>query len=171
MANHSYVQSDRKISVEEAERLLRKIVNAAWGDRVVVEEYTPEHLVEAGRRSYRVFIPGTEIQGEKAAWKYMKASNEPFGFLVWFHPKTATWEFRHPPNNWEWWAQDKVQHAIAEALDVKTLENDGPTKVDTSVHKATYLQHITRNFKQPYKEDDRKWFDRLLATAPEGFRE
>lgn len=166
MANHSYVHLDRKISVEDADRLLRKVVNAAWGDRAVVEECAPEH----GRRSWRVFLPGTELH-EDVAMTYNKAPDDPFGFEVWYLLAKATWEFRHPSNMWEWWAQDKVQHEIAQALGIKMLENDGLTRVDTSVHKTTYRQHITRNFKPPYTAEDQRWFDKLLAIAPEGFRE
>ncbi len=168
MANHSYIKLDRKITVEEAERLLRKIVNASWGDRVVVEEY--EDKAERGRRSWHVFAPGTELH-EDVALNCNKAPDDPFGFTVWFYPNKALWEFRHPSNLWEWWAQDKVQHQIAQALGMKTLENDGLTKVDTSTHKDTYRQHITRNYKPPFTADDQKWFDRLMTQVPEGFRE
>jgi hypothetical protein len=172
MANHSRVHLKRKITVEEAERLLRKTVNAVLGPTVVVESYEPELGTDPGRRSWHVFIPGSE-QNEDAAWRLMKAPEDPFGFLVWFHPK-GCWEFRHPSNNWEWWAQDKIQHEIARALDVKTYQDDGsgkPQKVDPEARKSTYRQYITRNFKEPLSAEDQEWIDSLMNRAPEGFRE
>lgn len=172
MANHSRVTLKRKISVEEAERLLRKTVNAVLGPKVLVESYEPEKGAESGRRSWHVYIPGSE-QKEDAALRYMKAADDPFGFMVWFHPK-GCWEFRHPPNNWEWWAQDKIQHEIARALDIKTYQDDGsdkPQKVDPEARKSTYRQYITRNFRTPLSAKDQEWINGLLATAPEGFRD
>jgi hypothetical protein len=171
MANHSYVHLSRKITVEEAERLLRRLVNAIWGPKMLVQPYT--EATEKERRSWWVHLPGSELN-EDEALKFMKPPSEPFGFLVWFHPSKSYWEFRHPMNNWEWWAQDKLQQEIARALGVKTYTDDGtatPQKVDPDALKNSYREYITRNFKQPYTPEDQRWFDSLLARAPEGFRE
>lgn len=105
---------------------------------------------------------------------YWKGPGEDFGFVVWYHTDRGLWEFRHPPNGWERWAQDKVQQTIAHRMGILTYRDDGsgePLKVDPQELRDTYRQYITRKFTQPYKAKDVKWFEQCMAHAPEGFRE
>jgi hypothetical protein len=168
MANHSYVELNRAMaSFEEADQLIKSVVRDIWGERLQVE-YRPgwsEH-----EHTWLILIPGSQASAQQAK-VYMTAPGEPFGFTAYLSKKLDCWEFRHPFVHWEHWAQDLVQHTIAKTLGVKTLDNDGPTKVNPDELRKTYRAYITRNFQEPYTAEDQAWFDNLLARAPEGFRE
>lgn len=169
MANHSYIDIQPSISVSEAEELLRRIVRDFWGDRMKVEAQT-------NPREWIVSAPGTALPKETAGRSLM-APLEDYGFILWLHKDGTMLEFRHPINNWEWWAQNKVEQQLAFELAKirKVVSTDdgssGPQKIDPQGCKDTYRQYITRKFKEPYSEDDLAWFEKLLSRAPEGFRD
>lgn len=165
MANHSYIDIEPGITSSEAHELICSVVQSFWGDRVRVDQ-SPDNP-----RSWIVVVP------DSAASRHSKMfEGEDFGFCIWLSRNNML-EFRHPLNNWEWWAQNKVEQQLAFEL-AKTRKvvwtddsTDGPQKFDPNECRDTYRQYITRKFKEPYSEDDLAWFDNLLKRAPEGFRD
>lgn len=167
MANHSYVHLNTQITVESAEKRLKDLVSALWGNTLVVERY---EVKDKERFAWHVFAPGTELS-EETAMEYNKAPDDPFGFLAWYCPSKAFWEFRHPSNPWEWWAQDKLQQTLALSYDIRVFENDGLQEANPDGLKKTYREYIMRNFHKPYNADDLKWLEGRMSYVPEGFRE
>ncbi len=173
MANHSYVKLPTKITGEAAEQLLQDVVRDLWGGRLVVKSYvgpdsTPDRL------SWDVYLPNSGTPDEARAMVLGKAPEDDYGFSAWYHTQDASWEFRHPFNHWERWAQDKVQHTIARRMGVENYSDDGtskPLKVDPDELRDTYRQYVIRNFKEPYRAEDLEGFERHTSSAPEGFRE
>lgn len=173
MANHSYVEMPTKLTGEAAEQLLRSVVHDLWDGRLIIQSHEG-----AGNSSrcliWTVYLPNSGIPDDSRAMVNGKAPEDDYGFEVWYHPQDGSWEFRHPHNSWERWAQDKVQHTIAHRQGVKNYRDDGtskPLKVDPEELRQTFRQYVTRNFKEPYKAEDVEWFERCLAHAPEGFRQ
>jgi hypothetical protein len=169
MANHSYVDGP-KLKKKIALLTLEHAVKSMWGDRFEVVELsdTPRYV------HWVVSLPGSQIDDPQEAGRRMMAPGALYGFLVQYHV-TGMWEFRHSLNNWEYWAQAKIMHMIAKALDVRTYRDDAtddPCLVDPYMLKATYRAHLCRNYEgREISADVREFHDRLLATAPEGFRD
>lgn len=127
MANHSYVDGP-KLSKKAALQTLENAVKSVLGDQLEIVELSDTtkcvHWV--------VHLPNSAIEDRAAAGRISKASGEAYGFLVQYHCDGA-WEFRHPYNQWERWAQDKIQQVIAQVLGVTTYRDDStdePIKVD-----------------------------------------
>lgn len=168
MANHSYVDGP-KLKKSDALQTLESAVKSVLGDRLEVVELSDTtkdvHWV--------VQLPNSAIEDKAEAGSKLLAPGEAYGFLVQYHCD-GMWEFRHPFNQWEHWAQNKIQNVIAQVLGVTTYRDDStdePIKVDPSELKDSFRAFITRNFKAPYSESDQAWFDKLLGYAPEGFRD
>jgi hypothetical protein len=173
MANHSYVTTPSPLTGEAAEQLLQDVVRHLWDSRLVVKSYVGVDTTP-GRLSWEVYLPNSGMTDDHRAMVYGKAPDDDFGFMVWYNTLNGLWEFRHPHNSWERWAQDKVQHTIARRMGVSTYVDDGtskPLKVDPDELRDTFRQYVVRNFKEPYKAADLEWFKRCLSYAPEGFRE
>lgn len=171
MANHSYVNMKKALTFEEGQALLRKVVAMIWGERVAVS-----HRPDSTMTDYHVWAvhaPGTIPADYRDS---MKASNEDFGFTVWLSRDGHMWEFRHPFNGWEHWAQDKVQHTLARVLGITWYTDDGTLpdreKVDPDALKDTYRAFLRRNYKdEELDEGTQAFHEHLLSMAPEGFRE
>lgn len=164
MANHSYVKSPTPMTGNAAEQLLQAVVQDLWGGRLLVKVIPGS---PPDRLSWDVYLPNSSMPDQWAMvlWEapLWEASENGYGFLVWYHLQEDSWEFRHPFNSWERWAQDKVQHTIARRMGVETYQDDEL--------RDTFRQYVTRNFKEPYRAEDLEWLERYMASAPKGFRE
>src|SRR6185369_9754240 len=108
MANHSYVHPVQNMTGVEAKALLKRVVDFIWPEKGFVVEPFAVEGAERGQLTWMVHLPGSELdENNHNVSKFMKAPGETFGFIVQFNTQKAYWEFRHPPNNWERWAQDK----------------------------------------------------------------
>jgi hypothetical protein len=157
---------------DAAEALLRSVVESFWGDRLKVTRETQfEDDIHVG--AWSVILPGTELSNVEAL-KWNKAPEDPFGFVVYLCSEGLVWEFRHPPNLWEHWAQDKVQHTIAQKFETSIDdEGVGEIQADPAGLKDTYFAYMRRNFTnaQMLTDDGQKWFDYVRSQAPKGFQD
>jgi hypothetical protein len=172
MANHSYVTIGEKLNGYEAEQVLREIVFSTFDPTLfmVTQREDLEPLWQKAR-VWWVHIPGSAPAGNPM-------QPEDYGFLVFYHVRNSMWEFRHPINMWERWCQSKVKYLLAQRFGAKILE-DADDKVRSAKSKdakevlkhSSFSSYLRRNFKNPLKEDDRAWLQKLLDTwAPPGCR-
>jgi hypothetical protein len=172
MANHSFVHTS-KLSVSEAEGILREHVKFRLGDSFVVsrrQDLEAKYNTPIYRAIWFVGLPGTGLDAATAMSR-MKAPDDNYGFIVYLQRGGRALEFRHPMNAWEWWAQALVQNSIAEALEA-TMTDDGDDKEesgDPSQFKRTFREYLYRNFPAPTPSDE-AFLQRQLDLAPEGFR-
>ena len=158
------------LDVDAAEAVLKEIVHGLWNQRLSILKVP---LSERDRILYsamwHVVIPGTGLN-EASALDKDKAPADEFGFEVWLDIDGTVWEFRHPSNHWERWAQDKVTHILAKRYGTH-IQDDGVGRMeaDPEALKDSFTLFVGRNFPEPRSDSTKKWIARHLAQAPAGF--
>jgi hypothetical protein len=171
MANSSYVLMVDPIEENAATKILKVIAQEVLGPGYRVERVVDwEKSNSALARVWSVYLPGTEVISHQRALQQRKAPDEPYGFMVFLSKDLKQWEFRHPWNPWERWAQNRIQQLIARHFGLTTYRDEGtesPMPVDPDALKATFKEYLV--FRSGGDLPD--VFKHELSTAPEGFRD
>ncbi len=161
----------KPIEENAATKVLKTIAQKVLGlnlrvERVVDWEKSDSSLA----RVWSVYLPGTEIISHREAMQQCKAPDEPYGFMVFLSKDLKQWEFRHPLNPWERWAQNRVQQLIARHFGLTTYRDEGtedPMPVDPEALKTTFKKYLV--FRSGGELPDISKYE--LSTAPKGFRD
>jgi hypothetical protein len=171
MANSSYILMVDPIEENAATKILKVAAQEVLGSNHRIERVVDwEKSDSALARVWSVYLPGTEIISHREAMQQRKAPDEPYGFMVFLSKSLGQWEFRHPGNPWEMWAQNRVQQLIARHFGLTTYRDEGtedPIPVDPDALKTTFKEYLI--FKSGGKLSD--IFKYEISTAPEGFRD
>lgn len=171
MANHTLIRLGVRHEWYEAERLLVSAVKDSLGDPFEVRHENRASVKQLWPRAkciWFVHLPETKPRGNPM-------QPDDYGFMVIFNNYSRQeWEFRHPINAWEYWAQSRVSHTLAKQYGLR-LYNDGEDEYhdpnpEILAH-PTYAEYLSRNYQKPVESRDRVFLQRLLDTwAPPGYR-
>lgn len=167
MAGSDFVSAASVVNPEDADKLLQQIVFDCWGDRVQVVRKPEREVMLAQARVWMVVVPGSALETRKD--HCLKVPGEDFGFPVYL--VESTWEFRHPLNLWERWAQQMVLQRIAAYYGVKYFKDwDGWHKPHPERLGKTFKEHLELGYPEPRSEDAKLWINHQLEWAPDGFQ-
>lgn len=176
MANYSYISLPEKLTADEIEALLKRIVQGKFGDRVEVvgADWEPElgctHV-------WVVRVPNSAAFDEEEAKRRWLAPGEGVGFSVQRKRGGSQLVFRHGPDpGFVSWLRGCVAERIANEFGVGILY-DATDKVEKRGPRAknrydypTYFEYLTRNFKKPLPAEDAAWLvQRFKEQTPEGW--
>jgi hypothetical protein len=171
MANSSYVRTPQ-LFYRQVDSLLKTVVKLLFKDQFFVVGFTQADEFREGQSvtAWAVTMSDSAILDHTEAMKRAKAAGEPFGFSVYYHHGDRQLEFRHPFNGWEWWVQQRVQHAIAELFDsdIQDDSQEEHLKANLAQFKDSYIAYLARRYKRPLNVDDMRRLQDQLAYMPPG---
>jgi hypothetical protein len=113
MANYGYVATELDLAAADA--LLREVVAARFGGRVLVEEkveWLSDH--PGSDRIWLIYAPHTAVHDEREAMGLWVAPGDDCGFVVGF--EGGSYAFRHSVNEFDRWLYGAVEHSLASRL-------------------------------------------------------
>jgi hypothetical protein len=160
MANYTYIA----ISVVHEDFLndlrgaVARTLDSRWEVRIRDNEPT-----------FEVYLPDTAVDTLAEANKRYLAPNEDVGFSVALqHDRIA---FRHGLNQFERWAQGRVEEELADFYNVGVFDATDKTRPPgTRIYRTrqTYFEYLSRNFKRPLSTGDSEYLETFRYQVPEG---
>lgn len=153
MANHSYVTMTQAISTEQADSLLREVLLDLFGTTFRVVEREDLNKPWKAAQVWFVSIPGSAPAKDPT-------QPEDYGFLVFLQENSSVWEFRHPLNRWERWAQARFYHTLAHKLNCDISDDGIATSFSARpeyLDHATFFDFVTRHLPKPLDAGNRAW--------------
>lgn len=167
MANSSYVRTPQ-LFYRQVGGVLRTIVKLLFNDKLHVEVLSDTTRGEEHASAWAVFLPNSEIKTATEAGQYNVAPGDPFGFSVFYIHRDSDFEFRHPLNHWERWAQMRVEHLIAEmfATNIRDEGRDETIQPTFDALQKTYVAYMLRNAAKPISKSHQIWLKEQLHLMP-----